>query len=286
MLRFARPPIPTDPSFVKRVDDAKAQVESVVKSGGALDFDELPSLWGDYKDRFAAAQYFKCGYCESPCANHPGAVDHHAPKAAVEELLESGAEVKGSNRREGRRTTTKVRGYYWLAYDWNNWVFVCERCNSWKGCLFPVVFAGKTRALPPTAMSCQEETPLLLDPYGANDPLRHLVVDKQGFIAGMTPSGRETIVVCLLDRETLRAARATVLVHVHNYLRYFYWAYETRNWTRAAEFLRALISCGAPDQPYAGAARSYTQKEIGLAWEDLPKVYERIVSRATSEGAR
>ncbi|TMQ11174.1 MAG: hypothetical protein E6J90_34990 [Deltaproteobacteria bacterium] len=50
------------------------------------------AVWKSYKGQFIRAQQGKCGYCEQPSLNHPGAVEHYAPKSEVHELTKPGAE--------------------------------------------------------------------------------------------------------------------------------------------------------------------------------------------------
>jgi len=38
-------------------------------------------------------------------------------------------------------------GYYWLAYDWNNLLFICTACNTKKRELFPLTDSkGRARS--------------------------------------------------------------------------------------------------------------------------------------------
>ncbi len=145
----------------------------------------VDTVWQAHKGSFIAAQHGKCGYCEQPSQNHPGAVEHHAPKQRVTELIAEGIEVPASaNVKRAKPIGRKVRtvsptGYTWLGHDWNNWLFACYTCNSdWKGGLFPVREAPRT--LPPRAGA--RETPLLLSPFGRADPVRHLRFSRVGQI--------------------------------------------------------------------------------------------------------
>ena len=94
------------------------------------------------------------------------------------------------------------RGYWWLAFEWNNLLLACERCNrAWKGTLFPV--AEETRPIPPEPDA--PETALLLDPYGDENPAKHLRFDTIGQVSAAPESriGRETIRTLGLDRDSL-----------------------------------------------------------------------------------
>jgi hypothetical protein len=84
-------------------------------------------------------------------------------------------------------------GYWWLAYDWSNYLLSCEVCNRvWKGNLFPIR-QPPHRSAPPAENSVKE-VPLLLSPYGSRDPARHLQFNKDGSVEPRKNStfGRET----------------------------------------------------------------------------------------------
>lgn len=106
-------------------------------------------IWGLLKDKLEAIQGKKCWYCEAKLFGRaPYHVDHFRPK-------------KGSDRVEHD-------GYWWLAYDHNNYRLACPTCNSsGKGDNFPLE-EGSPRATCANGLSA--EMPLLLDPTAAHDP--------------------------------------------------------------------------------------------------------------------
>lgn len=217
-LRDHRPPEP--PNWRVIVRDAEACVERWAR-GLPLGADEVlfDDLWGVHKTSFSRAQYGKCGYCEMFIAADPngGDIEHYHPKAEVTKLLDDpvtwGEEASGHNSRDPakKRVTPFVcGGYWWLAYDWLNYLLACGTCNQkWKGNLFPIR-GGHRRA--PTKKSCAREDALLLNPYGSIDPADHLEFDKVGLITPRQDSlrGWETIRTCHLGRETLRRSREPV----------------------------------------------------------------------------
>ena len=83
-------------------------------------------IYGDrtVKVQLIADQYGKCCFCEAKfTANSYGDVEHFRPKKAY---------------KNGRKLI--YPGYYWLAYDWNNLMFSCEKCNrSFKKNEFPLL---------------------------------------------------------------------------------------------------------------------------------------------------
>lgn len=71
--------------------------------------------WGLLKQWLTAFGHGKCWYCEASSHRSPLAVDHFRPKLAV------------TVHRSG---LLNHHGYYWLAYDWENYRVACSRCNS------------------------------------------------------------------------------------------------------------------------------------------------------------
>lgn len=201
MLRFQRPKPP--PGFAREIGPALRATRKAIAAG---ERPELPELWGKHKAAFSAAQHGKCGYCEMFALNHPSAVDHFAPKGAVHVLVSDGIELEDlSNVRDRETREISGTGYYWIAYDWNNWLLACERCNTrWKGSLFPV--REDPHPCPPHPR--RRYTALLLNPYGPADPVDHLDFNSLGQIFPRTGSavGDATIRTCGLERESLRRA--------------------------------------------------------------------------------
>ncbi|MCP3420321.1 hypothetical protein [Nocardioides pinisoli] len=179
-------------------------------------------LWKGFKVDFSTQQFGRCGYCELPTiAGQHGDVEHFAPKSAVTQfggkVGEEGTETEYVAALKGRRPSDKwVPGYWWLAYDWGNYLLSCSICNSdWKGNLFPVR-QPPPRLRPRTQADPPEEC-LLLNPYGRRDPARHLRFNIDGSVEPRNGSvyGRETIRTCGLHRLALRDARQRTCERVH-----------------------------------------------------------------------
>lgn len=270
MLRFQRPDPPD--GFDDGTREARARVEQDVKAGRRPEFEPV---WGKYKGHFAKTQHGKCGYCECKAlATHTGSVEHFRPKAAVSELEDDpstwGREKPGLANVEGRRPPRiSELGYWWLAYEWSNFLLACERCNSWKGTLFPV--EDRPRALPPRPDV--DETPLLLDPYGDENPADHLRFDDLGFIEPKDGSkkGFETIRTLGLDREPLRDAREQQARKAFQLTRVI----KSKLSSGGEEIdgivteLRESLDIGETECAFAGMVRVILEQELGLAWGDL-----------------
>ncbi len=101
----------------------------------------------------------KCWYCEIEDVRADTPVDHFRPKNKVDNELEH-------------------QGYWWLAFDWENYRCACNFCNSrrvfdetegGKACQFPLVNPD-TRAFNPTEnQNLLDEIPDFLDPFNPDD---------------------------------------------------------------------------------------------------------------------
>lgn len=88
----------------------------------------------------------KCCYCGSEISHdtsYPN-IEHYRPKTAV--TSEKGKKSKP--------------GYFWLASDWENLLYSCERCNRAKGTKFPLKDESQRKI---HAQDISFEEPLLID---------------------------------------------------------------------------------------------------------------------------
>lgn len=114
-------------------------------------------IWRDFYDLLPDALKKKCWYCEAEEIRSDMPVDHYRPKGKVE-------------------NDTDHEGYWWLAFDWENYRCACTYCNSrrifedtegGKACKFPIVDPN-TRAYSPTD-DLTAEVPDFLDPFDPDD---------------------------------------------------------------------------------------------------------------------
>ena len=101
----------------------------------------------------------KCWYCEAEDIRADMPVDHFRPK----------------NKVEGER---EHDGYWWLAFDWNNYRCACTFCNSrrnfedtegGKACKFPLEDPESRAFLPGDVDLLRGEVPDFLDPFNPDD---------------------------------------------------------------------------------------------------------------------
>jgi len=156
------------------------------------------TVWKYLKTYLFSVTKGKCAFCETDALTvSPGDVEHYRPKAAV----------------EGEATHN---GYYWLAYNIENYLPSCGNCNSsGKMNKFPV---SGTRAYGPNDQLTAEQ-PDLLNPFDPNDdsPSKHLefvvgdVENPVCTVGSTTHRGIQTIAILRLNREALVDRRSREL---------------------------------------------------------------------------
>jgi len=133
---------------------------------GAADKDEIKellknraSIWRRFYELLPATLKRKCWYCEAEDIRSDTPVDHFRPKNKVEEECSHD-------------------GYWWLAFDWDNYRCACEFCNSrrnfdetqgGKACRFPLYNPERRAFTPNDEAELLEECPSFLDPFEPDD---------------------------------------------------------------------------------------------------------------------
>ena len=165
---------------------------------GTRKFKFLNSIYGHptVKTKLIDIQDDKCCFCERKVsAGEPGHIEHYRPK--------------GGYKKDDQSKLIKP-GYYWLAYDFNNLFFSCNRCNtSYKKNYFPLVDETK-RAINNSAHDIYLEDPLIISP--SDDPKPHLIFVKEKIKPNnRSIKGKETIKRTGLNRRTLSKERSEYL---------------------------------------------------------------------------
>ena len=119
---------------------------------GIKKFEFKPAIYGHHtvKNTLKIAQRNKCCFCERK--TEIGDVEHFRGKGGYQQSI----------------SDKIIRpGYFWLAYDWGNLFFSCEKCNrSYKRSYFPLVDNSKRSS--PKLRDISNEEPLLIDPSKDN----------------------------------------------------------------------------------------------------------------------
>ncbi|PMN03319.1 hypothetical protein BCT41_08785 [Vibrio splendidus] len=116
-------------------------------------------VWRDFYDLLPASLKHKCWYCEAEEIRSDMPVDHFRPKNKVEEEKEHD-------------------GYWWLAFDWQNYRCACTFCNSrrvfdetegGKACRFPLQNPNERAYTLADRDKLRKERPNFLDPFNPDD---------------------------------------------------------------------------------------------------------------------
>jgi uncharacterized protein (TIGR02646 family) len=151
--------------WLDRVRKAEEELKNLPVGKTRADiFRKYHDIWSVLKEDYKKLSYNKCWYCEVDTDGMHGDMDHHRPKGKVTENPEH-------------------PGYWWLAFNWHNFRFSCERCNSLDTDPITKVVGGKQNYFPLVNddESCRiqnecdygelfSEYPLLLDPTEPDDP--------------------------------------------------------------------------------------------------------------------
>lgn len=159
------------------------------EAGEPLSFDRDVYGAPEVKQALRAAQHDKCCFCESKLGHAQfGDVEHYRPKAGTQQ---SSADPT-------------ARGYYWLAYAWENLYLSCEVCNRrHKRSLFPLSNPDRRVSSHHQAGDLHMEQPLFVDP-GREDPMEFIEFRRELAIPARGNSrGAETIAALQLNRKDL-----------------------------------------------------------------------------------
>jgi hypothetical protein len=257
MLRFNRPKEP--PEFARRVARARTKIEAIVAEPRSPESGDFDSVWREFKRFFRDAQCGKCGYCETFIrGDQYGDLEHFHPKAELKRIASHVTRPWTSEERPPAEVVCET-GYWWLAYEWLNYLYACVICNEyWKRELFPI----ETPQVVPLARGCDaSEKPLLLNPYGDEVPERHLRFDFEGRIFAREDSrhGNETIETCGLHRYDLVYVRGEIARRVRGLLHEIT---HGRTQETADRSVRELHELGARGRRFAGMVRMLVEDRM------------------------
>jgi len=140
-----------------RAEDATSDIES--SEDKTKDINDRADLWRELKSNLGKLSFKKCWYCEAREVRSDKAVDHFRPKGNIKD--------------------TDHQGYWWLAFDSNNYRYSCTFCNCLRTDQETGETKGKQDYFPlideiERAKTKEEdidiERPELLDPTKPGDP--------------------------------------------------------------------------------------------------------------------
>jgi len=203
MIKLRPRPLSPEVLMEAKVVVSKATIEQKVAIGAKPISVDFPSHWlPEPRKLLWEHQNHKCCYCERERdEKRESDLEHFRPKAGLQE-------------------DPVHYGYWWLAYDWDNYLFSCKACNQeHKKNQFPLLDGG-IRAMGP-ADNLLSENPILINPFDDN-PEQFIGFDwedSNGFFVKATATatdanerGKKTILIVGLNRKGLPEERAGFLL--------------------------------------------------------------------------
>lgn len=264
---------------------AEKRTAKFVKAGF---YSERSSLWSTVKPVYMRAQSFKCVFCERQFENERYGkiefdVEHFRPKSTVEGW--PSATIHPALKYAFETGAAAAIGYYWLAYDVENYAASCKACNSsLKSNFFPV--AGRRGAVAENARALSAEQPFLCYPLGDLDEDPEELLSFVGTIARPKATDehrrrRGQIIIDFFDlngRDQLHRQRAQMISMVGG-------ALAARHAGTATDVDAKVISLiDSPALPHASCVRSF--KRLFEQEPDLgQKIYEKCRIYAVDQTA-
>jgi energy-coupling factor transporter ATP-binding protein EcfA2 len=239
-------------AFFLRTSSSRAQARFDFQRIGTRIY---PHVRRGFKDQLPA----KCAYCETPIENPD--IEAFRPKQRATNL---DGQVDDGH-------------YWWLMFEWSNYLPACRQCNTLKGQRFPV--RGPRAQVGAVGPSLEAEKRLLLDPR-IDDPARVLLFLDDGRVTSEDERGRVSIDVLGLNRESLVKARKNDL-HVLLSLM----AKSAPSDRQLVGLVGLLKKMTEPDQSFAAMRRQYVKAwavEISGASPKLHRLTQRFLDFETA----
>ncbi|MCZ6673941.1 MAG: hypothetical protein O7C75_13495 [Verrucomicrobia bacterium] len=236
----------------KTVLKKKVEIEQKIADGQKIKSEDFPSYWlnVDVREPLWAIHHGKCCYCERKREiKRESDVEHYRPKSAV---------TKESNH----------PGYWWLAYEWTNYLYSCKPCNeTHKGNFFPLL-EGSPRATGPNQDTASER-PVLINPID-DDPescISYNWWDGAGIYVkalGCDDEGRGSDTIKILSLNRLMEDRAELLGLLMNLAQSMIHAQRQNNQQMVDKFATDIRSSTSAKKQLAGFRRAFFKAQ-GLA---------------------
>ena len=202
------------------------------------------------RDRFPK----KCAYCEMPL-EYP--------------IVDSFRPMRMATNLDG---TQDDDHYWWLAFEWSNYLPACKMCSFLKGPRFPVL--GKRCTIGAVGNALKSEKRLLLDPC-ADEPTKVLLFLDDGRVTSEDARGPVTIDILGLNRDQLVSDRSRDLKKLLGVL-----GKGTQSQAKVADTVRTLTEMTNGSSPFAAMRRQYAK-----AWA-IEVAESRPASRALTARLR
>jgi hypothetical protein len=255
-------------------------------------YQESSSIWSEIKEVFFYLQGEKCAYCERRLES----LEHGSVESDIEHYRPKGKVTIYPKPNDGFSysfsTGNAANGYYWLAYDLENYALCCKTCNTGlKAEHFPIAGTRGT-ATQTSAELDRLELPLLLFPY-RDDPADYIK------FFGITPnskhlSGRlhhRALLTIDFFRLASERSRKGLYSERSAVIRQLYLAFENTLKKHSPERLqldqKLILALTSPQSEHTACARAYLQlleTNFEAAWKIYDAAVESKIRKSHPQG--
>lgn len=232
---------------------------------------KFEDIWStdDNKKILSKMQFGKCGYCDSILDENAPHIDHFYPKSQISKF-EGGKSIPFHPQYTGRKQTIlTINGFWWLAYDWNNYVLTCSTCNGkFKKDIFPI-----KEKLKKNFLEKKKYTPLIFNPFNNIKQYKYFTYTQFGLIQPVKKNNiaKNTIYVYGLDRTQLSRKRKNICSEALNLI-YEFIDKKSNNKPYVNE-LNRLIEIGHISSEFSSVIKSIFFEITGIHWDLFEKTY-------------
>ena len=230
----------------------KLELEQKILAGQKILSEDFSSYWlkEDVRKPLWRIHRGKCCYCERKREiKRESDIEHYRPKSKVTEEIAH-------------------QGYWWLAYEWTNYLNSCKQCNeTYKGNFFPLL-NGSPRAFGPDQDTAIER-PVLINPI-EDDPescISYNWWDGGGIYVkaiGYDDAGRGSETIRILRLNRLMEDRAEQLSLLQTLAESMIHAQIQNNQPMVAKLANRIRAHTSAKKEYAGFKRAFFRGQ-GLA---------------------
>ena len=249
---------PKDPkvaAWKKKADSHLAALSSLTTHDERSSYMSKHPFWGDFKPILKSIYGELCWYSEYNLEGGSyGHVDHFRPKNRSKEL---------------NQTIILSDGYWWLAYNYQNYRLSCEVCNTKKNDYFPINSI-------PASNPNDNDDPVLLDPCNRED-WQLIDCDNDGKIIALTSDNekkkRVEISNIVYGLDCFSKGRMKIINSCTIKLDRFISHYNSGNTESFKNDFEDIMEIVSPDTPYSSFALKYIYRKIS------GKPYETIIKK-------
>lgn len=235
----------------KKVKRIKQNLFKKYKRGEKIEANDLRAYWNesDIKQALWDMHSGKCCYCERKRdMKRESDVEHFRPKLEVADDVNH-------------------PGYWWLAYEWDNYLLSCKTCNqTYKKTHFPLLSCSQRAYTPDDEL--RSESPVLINPAEENPEdyigfhwSTGLEVKAIGLDGALR--GYNTLRLLGLNEGTLPAQRAEVLDELMAIVQFYFYAKLKDNKRLLKETERKIEEQTSGEKEFSGFRRHFF-KNLGL----------------------